>query len=262
MNLFDAHCHLQDARLAEDRAGVLLRARAAGVDRIAIKGASEVDWSEVELLVESDSFLHPSFGLHPWFLKQRTSEWAVRLNALLEKYPQAGVGEIGIDPDPKGNQAESIEVQEEIFLVQLEIAQRWKRPVSIHCRGAWGRLLDLLDRAGTLPGGWMIHCFGGSVEVAQELLRRGAYLSFSGTITRPNNRRAAEVLPCVPAERLLLETDAPDLLPIGAVGPLNAPENLPRILACVAFLRGESEAEVASMTYQNTCRLFAPTLEL
>lgn len=256
MRLFDAHCHLQDAQLAEDRAGVLSRARAAGVDRIAIKGASEADWSEVELLVESDPFLHASFGLHPWFLKQRTSEWAVRLNALLEKHPQAGVGEIGIDPDPKGNQAESMEVQEEIFLAQLEMAQRWKRPVSIHCRGAWERLLDLLDRAGALPDGWMIHCFGGSKEVAQELLRRGAYLSFSGTITRSTNRKAAEVLPCVPEERLLLETDAPDLLPFGAKGPLNEPRNLPRILAHAAFLRGESEAAVASITYRNACRFF------
>ena len=256
MDLFDAHCHLQDARLAEDRAEVLLRARAAGVDRIAIKGASEADWSEVAGLVESDSFLHPSFGLHPWFLKRRTSEWAVRLDAWLEKYPQAGVGEIGIDSAPKGDQGEPMEVQEEIFLVQLEMAQRWKRPVSIHCRGAWGRLLDLLDGAGPLPGGWMIHCFGGSVEVAQELLRRGAYLSFSGTITRPNNRKAAEVLPGVPVERLLLETDAPDLLPFGAVGSRNEPENLPRIVACGALLRGESEADVAAITYQNACRFF------
>ena len=92
MNLFDAHCHLQDARLAEDRAGVLSRARAVGVDRIAIKGASEADWSEVEVLIESDAFLYPSFGLHPWFLKQRSSAWAMRLNMLLEKYPQAGGG--------------------------------------------------------------------------------------------------------------------------------------------------------------------------
>ena len=261
MNLFDAHCHLQDARLAEDRAGVLSRARAVGVDRIAIKGASEADWSEVEVLIESDAFLYPSFGLHPWFLKQRSSAWAMRLNALLEKYPQAGVGEIGIDPEPKGNQAESMEVQEEVFLAQLEMAQRWKRPVSIHCRGAWGRLLEVLDRTGPLPDGWMIHCFGGSKEVALELLRRGAYLSFSGTITRPKNRKAAEVLPCVPAERLLLETDAPDLLPVGVEGPHNEPGNLRIILARAAFLRGESEAEVASMTYQNTCRLFVRTWE-
>lgn len=257
MNLFDAHCHLQDARLSKDRAGVLSRARAVGVNRIAIKGASEADWSEVELLVKSDSFLYPSFGLHPWFLKQRSSDWAMRLNVLLEKYPQAGVGEIGIDPEPKGYQAESMEVQEEIFLAQLEIAKRLKRPVSIHCRHTWGHLLELLDRAGPLPNGWMIHCFGGSKEMAQELLNRGAYLSFSGTITRSANRKAAEVLPCVPVERLLLETDAPDLMPVGAETSVNEPRNLPLILARAAFLRGESEAYVASMTYQNACRLFA-----
>ena len=85
----------------------------------------------------------------------------------------------------------------------------------------------------------------------------GEPISFSGTITRPANRKAAEVLPCVPAERLLLETDAPDLMPVGAENAVNEPRNLPLILARAAFLRGESEAYVASMTYQNACRLFA-----
>ena len=84
----------------------------------------------MEVLIESDAFLYPSFGLHPWFLKQRSSAWAMRLSALLEKYPQAGVGEIGIDPEPKGNQAESMEVQEEVFLRSC----KWLNAGSVRCR--------------------------------------------------------------------------------------------------------------------------------
>ena len=259
MNLFDAHCHLQDARLAKDRAGVLSRARAVGVDRIAIKGASEADWSEVEVLIESDAFLYPSFGLHPWFLKQRSSAWAMRLSALLEKYPQAGVGEIGIDPEPKGNQAESMEVQEEVFLAQLEMAQRWKRPVSIHCRGAWGRLLEVLDRAGPLPDGWMIHCFGGSKEVALELLRRGAYSLFLERLPA-QNRKAAEVYHACQPSGCCLKRMHRICCRLGLKVHIMSLEICHHIGSC-RFLAGESEAEVASMTYQNTCRLFVRTWE-
>ena len=102
----------------------------------------------------------------------------------------------------------------------------------------------------------MIHCFGGSFEIANELLNRGAYLSFSGTITRPNNKKALKVLPMVPTDRILLETDAPDIIPHNAEGLINEPSNLRLILSAAAHMRGEDENLLASFSFQNACNLF------
>ena len=256
MDLFDAHCHLQDQRFANDITNVIFRARSTGISKIAIKGSTEKDWLRVELLSKNEDNLYPSFGLHPWFLKERTSLWKERLLRLLDKYSTAGVGEIGIDSNPKGMDGECIDIQEKIFRIQLDIARQYKRPVSIHCRSDWARLLSILDSVGDLPGGFMIHCFGGSFEIANELLNRGAYLSFSGTITRPNNKKAWKVLPMVPTDRILLETDAPDIIPHNAEGLINEPSNLRLILSAAAHMRGEDENLLASFSFQNACNLF------
>ena len=222
----------------------------------AVKGTTERDWIRVATLAKTHPGVHPSFGLHPWFLKHKTDQALERLVDFLDQFAQAGVGEIGIDPAPKGEAGVAMELQEAVFLAQLKIAKERKRVVSIHCRSGWDRLLALLDQIGDLPDGWMVHCFGGSVEVAQALLYRGAYLSFSGTITRLNNRRAAEVMPIVPLNRILFETDAPDLLPRGIAGPLNEPAYLPHIIEQAAQWRSESFEQLARASSANARRLF------
>ncbi|MBT8043015.1 MAG: TatD family hydrolase, partial [Pontiella sp.] len=206
-----------------------------------------------------------------------SAEWLAALEKLLLQYPQAGVGEIGI--------AHAVEErddadQEAVFLAQLEIAQRLDRPVSIHCRRAWGRLVELLDGFGELPRGMLIHCFGGSAETATELVARGGVISFSGSITRPNNKKAAAAIRAVPADRILIETDAPDILPhncraemvedlsakAGRAEPvpalqnqLNEPANLKLVLQKAAELRGVDEGDLAALTFQNTEHFFRGT---
>jgi TatD DNase family protein len=256
MIFFDAHCHLQDHRFGSSLVDVLDRAQQAGVRFQAVKGTREADWNRVGVLAKTERGVHPSFGLHPWFLKHKTEQALERLVDFLDTFTLSGVGEIGIDPSPKGEESVPMESQEALFLAQLKIAKERERVVSIHCRSGWDRLFSVLDRVGELPGGVMIHCFGGSIEVAQELLDRGAYLSFSGTITRLNNRRAAEVIPVVPLDRMLFETDAPDLLPQGIEGPLNEPAYLPYIIEQAAQWRSESIEQLVRATTANAHRLF------
>ncbi|HEY5621490.1 MAG TPA: TatD family hydrolase [Pontiella sp.] len=251
--LFDSHNHIQDERLSPDISGVTARARAAGVIRMGVKGCCEEDWPRVIELMTAYEGIVPSFGLHPWFIARRSSEWLRALETLLVRYPRAGVGEIGIDHAVEDRDAAD---QEAVFLSQLELARKMERPVSIHCRRAWGRLIELLDQFGELPRGMLIHCFGGSAEVATELVRRGAYISFSGSITRPNARKAGPAIRAVPEERLLIETDAPDILPAQAEGDLNEPANLRWVLARAAELRGLPEAELAELTFRNAERFF------
>lgn len=262
MQLFDAHNHIQEERLFSRLNWVMDRARAAGICRMGVKGCSEADWGRVEHIVNNFDCIFPAFGIHPWFISGRSVNWTTKLENLLTSYPQASVGEIGIDHAVENRDDAD---QEAVFLAQLELARKFDRPVTIHCRQAWGRLIELLDQFGDLPKGMMIHCFGGSAEVAMELVRRGAYISFSGSITRPNNKKAEPALRAVPADRLLIETDAPDIFPCNMVQDaclcedgqiLNEPANLRAVLAKAAAFRGVSQADLAELTFENAERFF------
>jgi len=257
MRLFDAHNHLQDERLSGRLEAVFFDAAAVGVELMATKGCRESDWGRVERIAAERKGVHPAFGLHPWFVEERSREWFGRLKEALIAHPEASVGEIGIDRAvPERVDA----LQERIFLEQLELARTLERPATIHCRGAWGRLIELLDGFGPLPRGFLIHCFGGSAETARALVERGAMISFSGSITRPNNRRAGEAVRAVPADRLLIETDAPDIplhnLPSGLPREPNEPSRLPFVLAKLAELRNEPEGDLAEITFCNAVRVF------
>jgi len=253
MKLFDCHNHIQDERIFPMLEKVMERAHLAGVEKMAVKGCCEADWPRVVEITNRHPNAYLAFGLHPWHVSGRSAQWFQLLEELLTRYPQASVGEIGIDHAIENrNDAE----QERVFLAQLEMARKFDRPVTIHCRRAWGRLIELLDVFGELPRGMLIHCFGGSAEVAQELVKRGAYLSFSGSITRPNAKRAGSAIRAVPNDRILIETDAPDILPHNLDAGYNEPANLRHVLAKAAELRGISEETLAELTFRNAERFF------
>ncbi|MDF7800180.1 TatD family hydrolase [Pontiellaceae bacterium B1224] len=253
MKLFDAHNHIQDKRLFPDLGNVMQRARKTGVVKMGVKGCSEEDWSTVIQIAQMYEGIYPSFGLHPWFIVKRSPSWLQTLEDLLIQFPNAAVGEIGIDHAIEERDDAD---QEKVFFQQLELARKLNRPVSIHCRRAWGRLIELLDQFGELPRGMLIHCFGGSAEIATELVKRGGYISFSGSITRPNARKAGPAIRAVPDDRILIETDAPDILPTTADGPLNEPANVKLVLEKAAEFKGCSQEELADLTFRNAERFF------
>ncbi len=253
MKLFDAHCHLQDARLSADLPAVLDRAVAAGVMGLQCCGCTERDWPMVAAMTRGSQAVPdkipgksikiiPAFGLHPCHLAGRSSDWLRRLEEVVTAQP-AGIGEIGLDritPD------EDDLTQEKIFVDQLDLARRLGRPVTVHCRRAWGRLLEILRRDGLPSAGLMVHAWSGSLEVLEELLAMGVYISFAGNITFPHHRRVRRALLAMPLDRLLLETDSPDLTPVGAPpGELNEPANLKMTLQAAAELRGAPPMELA-----------------
>ncbi len=251
--LFDAHCHLQDERLVADLPQVLERARAAGVGRLLCCGTREADWEAVRQLAKAhpDAIL-PSFGIHPWVLEGRSGQWAEVLASMLTSVPSAGVGEIGLDHAMTERRDTE---QEEVFLAQLRLARKLKRPVSVHCRKAWGRLLELVKAEGGLAAGGILHSYSGPPDLVGELEALGFYLSFSGSVTRSGNQRGQRAAAAVSAERLLIETDSPDLAPVGAAGECNEPANLALVAEAVARLRNVSAETLAERTWANACRL-------
>lgn len=259
MRLADTHCHLQDDKLATSIQAVLDRAAAVNVHMFVCCGSAESDWAAVSALASKPGVI-PAYGIHPWYIHERSAAWRESLVAALRAHPGAPVGEIGLDHAiAERNDSDQLAV----FSEQLRIAAELGRPACIHCRKAWGALLPALKET-TPPAGFVIHSYSGSVDMIAPLSKLGAFFSFSGTVTWHRNRRAHEAAVAVPADRLLIETDAPDLPPAPEDGAaqvaVNEPANLPRVLRAIAKLRGATEETIAALTWNNAVRLFRPAL--
>jgi len=255
---YDSHCHLQDERLRPYLPEVMERTARAGVTRLLCCGSAESDWPDIGDLANRHPAIRPAFGLHPWFVTEASPTWLGSLRTLLETWPTAVVGEIGLDHalDPA-----TFPAQEEAFLAQIHLAATLHRPVSVHCRRAYGRLMELLDYNGWPPDGIVLHSYSGGKELVTPLVRRGAFFSFSGAVTHERNLRGRDAAAVVPADRLLIETDAPDMpaaLPPGAAllrdadgRPLSEPAHLVCVAATIASLRGLTPDTIANLTHAN-----------
>lgn len=263
----DAHSHLQDPRLAPHLSGVLARARAAGVALLHVNSTSEADWPAVRALADAHPGLLCSFGLHPWFIRDRRSRWLDNLrDALAARH--AGIGEIGLD----GRMDDNLDADREaVFRAQLDLSCELALPASLHCRDAWDPMLKILLALPPHPAGLLIHAYSGPPDALPALAERNVHVSFGGTLTRPQNARARENAARVPAGRFLLESDAPDLPPTlpGGTAPhlvgddgkiLSEPAYVPMVGHLLAQIRGVPPGDIAAQTTATAQRLFAKLL--
>ena len=262
MEIHDAHCHYQ---FAEVPYAAVELARAEGVGYAVVNGSSPEDWPAVAALAARDPRNLPSFGLHPWDVPAAPAGWLEELRRALLAHPGAGVGEMGLDRWVEGFDPVA---QEAAFRAQLALAVELDRPLTIHCVRAIGPLMDLL-RAAPLPRrGFLLHSWNGPVELVPELVRLGAYFSFSAHhLPARKAGLRGQFATALPRERILIETDAPALcpelayrvheLPPSADGVAqNHPANLRRNLAELAATMGVPPAEAAALTGANFRRLF------
>lgn len=261
--LYDAHNHLQDARLARALEDAISELRRQNVRRMVVNGSCEEDWPAVLDLARKYPEVVPSFGYHPWYIKERSADWERNLTGFLDQAVSA-VGEIGLDRWIKDYAPED---QEIVFVAQLRIAAERDLPVSIHCLQAWGALLELLKSNPRPSSGFVLHSFGGPQEMISPLARLGAYFSLPGYYAHPRKARQREAFRQVPRDRLLIETDSPDQpLPPDRVRypledpqtgqALNHPANLAAVYAFAAELVGEGIDTLATQVEENFQRVF------
>ncbi len=250
---FDAHNHLHDARL-DDPAIMLAAMREAGVEHCVVNATCEADWPAVEALaIGFPETVTPAFGIHPWKADTVSDGWRERLAAMLQKHPRAVIGECGLD---RWVASPSVEVQLPVFETQLDLARETDRPVVIHCLKAWGPLIDALSAHP--PPRFLMHSFNGSLETARRLLPLGAWFSFSGHFLHQRKEAVRQVFKELTRDRILVETDAPDMLPPASriTRPLadgvNHPANLPAIGEALADLLEMDRDELAALTRANT----------
>jgi len=266
MRLVDSHLHLQDFGAGADVSKVIGEAAAAGVTVLVCNGTAEDDWLTVLGYAGEYPMVVPCLGLHPWFVAERSENWLSTLEDLV-RTNTCGVGEIGLDRLIENVDAA---VQEECFRLQLELARKYSRPAMIHCIRAWGWLMDVLRSEAVVPSGMLFHAYGGSAELVKELANMGGYFSFSGKTLSQSFEKARKAIAAVPIDRLLIETDAPAMLPperfrkasvLSDEGKeLNHPANLPAILDGIAELLGLLPDELRKTLWENAQRFFGPIM--
>ena len=261
--MLDAHNHLHDPRLARHLPAILAELARFGITRAVVNGTREDDWPAVAALARDQPWITPSFGLHPWHTATRSPHWLAHLCAQLDAHPGAAIGEIGLDRWIAGHDPEA---QREVFTAQLALATERNLPVTIHCLRAWGPLWDIL-RTHPLPArGFLLHAYGGPAEMVHGFVKRGAYFSFNAYFLHDRKAAQRSVFQHLPADRLLVETDAPDLRPpddqnlhplLAPDGtPINHPANLALAYSALAKLRDSRAAELTGQIALNFARLF------
>jgi TatD DNase family protein len=208
--------------------------QAAGITGCVVNATREDDWEAVAVLArEFPGYVFPAYGIHPWHADAAGEGWEERLRERLLSDPVASVGEVGVDGWVNSPE---IEVQMPVFIKQAEIAAELVRVMTVHCLKAWEPLFAVMDRAAAWPEKFLMHSFGGSHEVAERLLKKGAWFSFSGHFLHPRKAKVLEVFRKLPADRILLETDAPDMIPPEdfVKFPLGAGVNHPANLRSIA----------------------------
>lgn len=213
----DAHLHLQDPRIS-DIDTVIATMREIGITRCVVNGTSPSDWQQVETLAKAHpSLIIPSYGLHPWKTPCEKN-WKPLLKQYLNQSDLPCIGECGLDRWIKNY---DIKAQEDAFHYQLDLSSEFNTPITIHILKAWGWFLDILRARQKSTGksiltteqGFLLHSYNGSSELIPELLDAGAYFSFSGYFLKSSKAKTIETFRQIPLDRLLVETDAPDMLP-------------------------------------------------
>ncbi len=252
MPFFDSHCHLTDERFAGDVEGVLERARAVGVEGLVTIGVGVADARVALAIAEAHEGVWATAGIHPHDAASADEPVFDTLRAMAKQEKCVAIGEIGLDYHYDNSPRD---VQRRVFQRQLELAAELRLPVCIHSREAEEDTAALLGQAASAGVTGVLHCFSSGPVLLDAGLEAGWYVSFAGVVTFKKYDGQAFVR-AVPADRLLVETDAPYLAPVPHRGTRNEPAFVPLVAAGVAAVRGEDPEALGGRTTENARRFY------
>jgi TatD DNase family protein len=255
--LIDSHCHLDNEQFAEDREAVIERALAAGVEHMVAIGSGDgpPDLEAGIRLADRYPFFYATIGVHPHDASKADDATYHRLRELAAHPKVVAFGEMGLDYHYDHSPRD---VQRDVFIQQMRLANDARKPIVIHSRTAWPDTIALLREHWAEPGqrlGGIMHCFSEGPREAEEALALGFYISFAGVVTFPKATAIQEAAKMVPADRLLIETDSPFLAPVPKRGKRNEPAFVVETARKIAELRGATVEEIAQITSANWRRL-------
>lgn len=248
MKAFDTHIHLD---LLSDLDAQLDQARKAGVSGWLIPGVEPEGWSRLLSISEQYADVYVAPGLHPQAAEQFRAEDLIRLRKLMSNPRVIAVGEVGIDTQLDV----SLQAQEDLFIQMIGLAREAGKPLLIHARRSSGRILELLKKEKAEQVGGIFHAFSGNLETAQRILDLGFALGIGGVVTWPTAKRLPVVVKNVPADALVVETDAPYMTPAPYQGQENRPALLAEVIKKIAELREWSTQTATRVTTENARRV-------
>ena len=254
--IIDTHIHLEDSRYDEDLEDVLSRAKEGGVEAFIIPGADPLTLPKAVSLAEQYNAIYFAVGVHPYDMHSFNE----RDFEIYVKHPKCiAIGECGLDyfrleGSPEEKEAEK-NLQKEVFVKQISLAKMYKKPLIIHIRDASRDSKEILLEHNAGEVGGVLHCYNADEELLS-LAENGFYFGIGGVITFKNAKKLVNVLPKIPTDKLLLETDGPYLTPTPHRGERNEPLYTTLVLEKVAQLLEKPVAEIASLTTKNARKLF------
>ena len=254
--LFDTHCHLDDPRFKDDFDEVILRAKEAGVRRIATIGCADSVASvpkAVDIARAHPLWVSATVGVHPHDAKHLSTEVANAIVTHAADEVVVAIGETGLDYHYDHSPRD---VQQDAFRRQIAIAKQLKKPIVVHTRSAAEDTLTILREEGASDVGGIIHCFSEDAPFAKAALDLGFVSSFSGIATFKNAKGVREAAQNQPLDALLIETDAPYLAPVPNRGKRNEPAFIAHTARQIAKLRGQDYERICEASYANAMRVF------
>jgi TatD DNase family protein len=249
---FDSHCHLHICEEERPVRDVIDEARVAGVTRMLTVGFDDDSNPRAVELAKEDG-VYASVGIHPNSATGWSDDSAASFEGFLSDPACVAVGESGLDFyrdwAPKAD-------QERAFVAHIELAKRYDKALVIHTRDSLPATLDVLERESP-PARFVLHCWSGTAIDLARAKELDAYVSFAGNVSFKSAGALRNVLPLVPEDRLLIETDSPYLTPVPHRGKPNSPGNVVHVGAAVADVLGRATDEVAALTTANAMRFFA-----
>ena len=252
--IIDTHCHLDDKRYDNDLEDVIKRAKEAGVEKIIIPGADPTTLKKAVNIAQTHKDIFFAVGVHPYDIDNYNREF---LEEFIEHPKCVGVGECGLDyyrlPKQKEEKIKIKEFQKEVFIDQIKLANKYKKPLIVHIREASLDSKKILKEYSKYGG--VLHCYNANQELL-ELEKFNFYFGIGGVITFKNARRLVEVLPKIPLNRIVLETDGPYLTPEPYRGKRNEPAYTVYILEKISEILQADKKELENLFFENSTRLF------
>lgn len=252
MRIFDSHAHLNSEEFDKDFEQVIERAFQRGVRKFIVPGYDlESSYLALKLSEKYPGIIYASVGIHP-HEADGFEEWIEEIENLAGEKNVVAVGETGLDYYKNFS---SRERQKDSFIAHIDIARRYNKPLIIHTRRAFGDIFSILKKEKGIRG--IFHCFSGGKEEALFVQKIGFYISFSGSITYDSQKLKDALLNTSP-EKLLVETDAPYLIPRPFKGRCE-PFHIIYTLEKISFITGKSLEEISENTYKNAEKIFGLT---
>jgi len=254
--IIDTHVHLDDERYKDDLNEVLNKARDGGVERFIIPGADPKNLKRAVEIAENNSDVYFAVGVHPYDMDSFEESY---LEKFINHKKCVAVGECGLDyfrlegSDEEKEKEKSR--QKEVFITQIELAKKYKKPLIVHIRDASRDSKEILLKYNAKEVGGVLHCYNADEELLS-LANDGFYFGIGGVVTFKNAKKLLHVLPKIPLDKILIETDAPYLTPTPHRGERNEPIYTIFIMKKISEFLEISEENIKKITTKNALSLF------